>query len=68
MAKVGDDEQPVERFNGKTLADMRCCRAELPHLRKSKRGRVVCTGGTSHCFRNGDSRSIVANRQDSRVC
>lgn len=40
-----DDEGLMERLNGKTLAYMRCVRAALPHLRKSKRGRVVCIGG-----------------------
>ena len=35
----------MERLTGKTLAYMRCCRAALPHLRKSSRGRVICIGG-----------------------
>lgn len=42
-----DDDGLMERLNGKTLAYMRCCRAALPHLRKSKRGRVICIGGTA---------------------
>ena len=42
-----DDEKLMERLNGKTLAYMRCCRAALPHLRKSSRGRVICIGGTA---------------------
>lgn len=42
-----DDERLMERLNGKTLAAMRCCRAALPHLRKSVRGRVICIGGTA---------------------
>ena len=42
-----DDEGLMERLNGKTLAYMRCCRAALPHLRKSPRGRVVCIGGAA---------------------
>ncbi|MGE0700420.1 MAG: SDR family NAD(P)-dependent oxidoreductase [Hyphomicrobiaceae bacterium] len=41
------DEGLMERLNGKTLAYMRCCRAALPHLRKSQRGRVICIGGTA---------------------
>ena len=42
-----DDDGLMERLNGKTLAYMRCCRAALPHLRKSRRGRIVCIGGTA---------------------
>ena len=42
-----DDAGLMERLNGKTLAYMRCCRAALPHLRKSARGRVICIGGTA---------------------
>ena len=42
-----DDERLMERLNGKTLAYMRCCRAALPHLRKSARGRVICIGGNA---------------------
>lgn len=42
-----DDEGLMERLNGKTLAYMRCCRAALPHLRKSGRGRVICIGGSA---------------------
>jgi 3-oxoacyl-[acyl-carrier protein] reductase len=42
-----DDAGLMERLNGKTLAYMRCCRAALPHLRKSPRGRVICIGGTA---------------------
>jgi 3-oxoacyl-[acyl-carrier protein] reductase len=42
-----DDEGLMERLTGKTLAYMRCCRAALPHLRKSGRGRVICIGGTA---------------------
>ena len=42
-----DDDGLMERLNGKTLAYMRCCRAALPHLRKSSRGRVICIGGTA---------------------
>lgn len=42
-----DDSGLMERLNGKTLAYMRCCRAALPHLRKSQRGRVICIGGTA---------------------
>jgi NAD(P)-dependent dehydrogenase (short-subunit alcohol dehydrogenase family) len=42
-----DDEGLMERLTGKTLAYMRCCRAALPHLRKSTRGRVICIGGTA---------------------
>lgn len=42
-----DDNGLMERLNGKTLAYMRCCRAALPHLRKSKRGRVICIAGTA---------------------
>ena len=42
-----DDDRLMERLNGKTLAYMRCCRAALPHLRKSPRGRVICIGGTA---------------------
>ena len=41
------DEQVMERINGKTLASMRCCRAALPYLRASGRGRVICIGGSS---------------------
>jgi 3-oxoacyl-[acyl-carrier protein] reductase len=41
------DDQVMERVMGKTLASMRCCRAALPHLRASGRGRVICIGGTS---------------------
>src|SRR5262244_1660385 len=33
-----DDDGLMERLQGKTLAYMRCCRAALPHLRKSGRG------------------------------
>src|ERR1043166_2412384 len=40
-----DDDGLMERFQGKTLAYMRCVRAALPHLRKSGRGRVICIGG-----------------------
>jgi NAD(P)-dependent dehydrogenase (short-subunit alcohol dehydrogenase family) len=40
-----DDDGLMERLQGKTLAYMRCCRAALPHLRKSSRGRVICIGG-----------------------
>jgi NAD(P)-dependent dehydrogenase (short-subunit alcohol dehydrogenase family) len=42
-----DDDRLMERLNGKTLAYMRCCRAALPYLRKSPRGRVICIGGTA---------------------
>ncbi len=42
-----DDEGLMERLNGKTLAYMRCCRAALPHLRRSSRGRVICIGGAA---------------------
>ena len=42
-----DDDGLMERLNGKTLAYMRCCRAALPYLRKSSRGRVICIGGTA---------------------
>jgi NAD(P)-dependent dehydrogenase (short-subunit alcohol dehydrogenase family) len=42
-----DDEGLMERLTGKTLAYMRCCRAALPHLRKSGRGRVICIAGTA---------------------
>ena len=42
-----DDDGLMERLQGKTLAYMRCCRAALPHLRKSSRGRVICIGGTA---------------------
>ena len=42
-----DDDGLMERLNGKTLAYMRCCRAALPHLRKSTRGRVICIGGSA---------------------
>jgi NAD(P)-dependent dehydrogenase (short-subunit alcohol dehydrogenase family) len=42
-----DDEGLMERLKGKTLAYMRCCRAALPHLRKSGRGRVICIGGSA---------------------
>ena len=42
-----DDEGLMERLTGKTLAYMRCCRAALPHLRKSWHGRVICIGGTA---------------------
>ncbi len=42
-----DDEGLLERLKGKTLAYMRCCRAALPHLRKSARGRVICIGGSA---------------------
>jgi len=42
-----DDDGLMERLQGKTLAYMRCCRAALPHLRKSGRGRVICIGGTA---------------------
>lgn len=41
------DEQLVERFMGKTLAAMRCCRAALPHLRNTDGGRIICIGGSS---------------------
>lgn len=41
------DDQVMERIIGKTLASMRCCRAALPHLRRSENGRIVCIGGTS---------------------
>jgi len=43
------DEQVTERFQGKTMAAIRCTRAALPHLRAAKdrggAGRVVCIGG-----------------------
>ena len=42
-----DDAGLMERLTGKTLAYMRCCRAALPHLRKSARGRVICIGGSA---------------------
>ena len=42
-----DDDRLMERLNGKTLAYMRCCRAALPHLRKSRCGRIICIGGTA---------------------
>jgi 3-oxoacyl-[acyl-carrier protein] reductase len=42
-----DDAGLMERLTGKTLAYMRCCRAALPHLRKSTRGRVICIGGSA---------------------
>lgn len=42
-----DDDALMERLNGKTLAYMRCCRAALPHLRKSRCGRIICIGGTA---------------------
>jgi NAD(P)-dependent dehydrogenase (short-subunit alcohol dehydrogenase family) len=41
------DEILMERVMGKTLASMRCCRAALPYLRASGRGRIICIGGTS---------------------
>ena len=44
------DEQLIERFMGKTLASMRCCRAALPHLRKAAGGRVICIGGAAARF------------------
>lgn len=40
-----DDDGLMERLQGKTLAYMRTCRAALPYLRKSGRGRVICIGG-----------------------
>jgi 3-oxoacyl-[acyl-carrier protein] reductase len=40
-----DDDGLMERLKGKTLAYMRCCRAALPHLRKSRCGRIICIGG-----------------------
>ena len=39
------DEQVTERFQGKTMAAIRCTRAALTHLRSSGAGRVVCIGG-----------------------
>jgi 3-oxoacyl-[acyl-carrier protein] reductase len=42
-----NDEQLMERFMGKTLASMRCCRAALPHLRSANGGRIICSGGAS---------------------
>ncbi|MFV0295292.1 MAG: SDR family NAD(P)-dependent oxidoreductase [Hyphomicrobiaceae bacterium] len=42
-----DDDGLMERLKGKTLAYMRCSRAALPHLRKSRCGRIVCIGGTA---------------------
>jgi len=50
-----DDEGLMERLNGKTLAYMRCCRAALPHLRKSSRGRVICIGGAAARHANATS-------------
>jgi NAD(P)-dependent dehydrogenase (short-subunit alcohol dehydrogenase family) len=47
-----DDEGLMERLKGKTLAYMRCCRAALPHLRKSGRGRVICVGGSAARYAN----------------
>ncbi len=65
-----DDEGLLERLQGKTLAYMRCCRAALPHLRKSGRGRVICIGGNA-AFQAGatalpsalGNSSIIAFRQ-----
>lgn len=42
-----DDDGLMERLNGKTLAYMRCCRAALPQLRRSRCGRIICIGGTA---------------------
>ena len=42
-----DDDGLMERLTGKTLAYMRCCRAALPHLRKSSPSRVICIGGSA---------------------
>ncbi len=39
------DDQLMERFVGKTMGAMRCCRAALPYLRRAKGGRVICIGG-----------------------
>lgn len=39
------DAQVTERFQGKTMAAIRCTRAALAHLRVSGAGRVVCIGG-----------------------
>jgi 3-oxoacyl-[acyl-carrier protein] reductase len=42
-----NDDQLMERFLGKTLASMRCCRTALPYLRKADGGRIICIGGAS---------------------
>jgi 3-oxoacyl-[acyl-carrier protein] reductase len=39
------DAQVTERFQGKTMAAIRCARAALPHLRAAGAGRIVNIGG-----------------------
>lgn len=60
-----DDEGLMERLQGKTLAYMRCCRAALPHLRKSGRGRVICIAGTAS--RNTSATSLPSALGNSSI-
>jgi 3-oxoacyl-[acyl-carrier protein] reductase len=41
------DDQLLERVMGKALGAIRCSRAALPHLRRSRAGRIVFIGGDS---------------------
>ena len=59
------DDKLMERVMGKTLASMRCCRAALPHLRASGRGRIICIGGTS--ARAPDSNSLPSGLANSSL-
>ena len=60
-----DDNKLMERLNGKTLAYMRCCRAALPHLRKSSRGRVICIAGTA--VRNAGATNLPSALGNSSI-
>ena len=42
---TANDEQLMERLQGKLLAAMRCARAAIPHMRSGGGGRIICIGG-----------------------
>ncbi len=42
---TANDEQLMERLQGKLLAAMRCSRAAILHMRRVGGGRIICIGG-----------------------
>ena len=42
-----DDQQVLQRVNGKLMAAIRCSRAAIPYLKQARQGRVINIGGTS---------------------
>jgi 3-oxoacyl-[acyl-carrier protein] reductase len=51
-----DDEQVLQRVNGKVMAAVRCSRAAIPYLKQASHGRIINIGGTSarNVFRAGE--------------